>query len=231
MQLMKVMVVVAVAAAASGCATPVRNYEPKRTEISEPAIGADAVAHVGDSMLRQGTFTEHEAMFVEEDTPLGVFNPYTIGRGYYLKTGEDKESAFFAIDNPFEGGGTMTKAALADPRKAVQAYKNENRLCGVSAFNAQVCSEKAKYRFTTKAVATADAFQQTLLYNGKVGRRINVGYREFSGDIARPAFNNEVEYDLDQSSVIGYKGARIEVIEATNEYIRYRVLQNFNGAR
>ena len=75
-----------------------------------------------------------------------------------------------------------------------------------------------------------DSFKQTLIYSGKVGNKINVGYREFSGSVARPAFNNNVEYDLSESLVIGYKGAQIEVLEATNQYIRYKVLRNFNKA-
>jgi hypothetical protein len=34
--------------------------------------------------------------------------------------------------------------------------------------------------------------------------------------MARPAFNNDVEYDLSESKLIGYKGAQFEVIEASN---------------
>jgi len=58
-----------------------------------------------------------------------------------------------------------------------------------------------------------------------------VGYREFSNNLARPAFNNTVEYDLTDSKIIGYRGARIEVIEATNEFRKYKVIQNFNKAQ
>ncbi len=39
-----------------------------------------------------------------------------------------------------------------------------------------------------------------------------------------------MEYDLSESMTIGYKGAQIEIIEATNELIRYKVLRNFNKA-
>lgn len=42
-------------------------------------------------------------------------------------------------------------------------------------------------KITTK---DTNSFQQTLIYNGKVGNKINIGYREFSGDLARPAFAN-----------------------------------------
>jgi hypothetical protein len=57
--------------------------------------------------------------------------------------------------------------------------------------------------------------------------KINIGYREFSNNSARPAFNNEVEYDLSESKRIGYKGAQIEVLEADNSSITYEVLRNF----
>ncbi len=43
--------------------------------------------------------------------------------------------------------------------------------------------------------------------------------------MARPAFNNNVEYDLSESPIIGYKGAKLEVIEANNQFIKYRVIE------
>lgn len=75
-----------------------------------------------------------------------------------------------------------------------------------------------------------DSFQQTLLYSGKVGNKINIGYREFSNSLARPAFNNNVEYDLSESKTIAYKGAQLEILEATNQHIKFRLIKNFNSA-
>ena len=46
--------------------------------------------------------------------------------------------------------------------------------------------------------------------------------------MARSAFNNDVEYDLNDSRQIGYKGALIDVLEADNQKIKYKVLKNFN---
>ncbi len=80
---------------------------------------------------------------------------------------------------------------------------------------------------TTVKSVDENEFQQTLIYNGMVGKKINVAYREFSNKMARAAFSNDVEYDLSQSKIIGYKGAKIEVLNATNENITYRVISNF----
>ena len=60
--------------------------------------------------------------------------------------------------------------------------------------------------------------------------KIIVHCRIGSLEVARPAFANSVEYDLNDSKIIGYKGARLEVISADNQSIKYKVLQNFNQA-
>ncbi|MFC1542336.1 hypothetical protein ACFL4M_00420 [Pseudomonadota bacterium] len=128
------------------------------------------------------------------------------------------------------GAGTLVKAALADPFKAIQADKNKQELCAVTVFNVAVC-EDVEFNRGKKALANSNSFQQTLIYSGGMGNKINVGYREFSSDYARPAFNNNVEYDLKESKVIGYKGAQLKIIEATNQYIKYIVIRNFNTSK
>ncbi len=82
-----------------------------------------------------------------------------------------------------------------------------------------------------ESVLAQDSFQQTLIYNGRVGSKINIGYREFSNNTARPAFNNNVEYDLNESPNIAYKGAELAIIEATNQHIKFKLLRNFNEAQ
>ena len=211
-----------------GCAVPQYNYMPSRTQISEPPLGSVNVAHVGDNMLRQGSYTEYDALYLPANAPVSW--AYTLTTGYYIKRGEDKDSEFYQPTNDGESGNVI-KAAIADPWKSVQAYKNEQSLCVVTVFNVHVCDSKYSYERRKKSLLQGDSFQQTLIYSGRVGNKINVGYREFSNSLARPAFNNNVEYDLNESSIIGYKGARLEILEATNEFIRYRVIENFNKAQ
>ncbi len=104
-------------------------------------------------------------------------------------------------------------------------------LCVVTVFNVAACKTVQDIERTKRSVLAQDAFQQTLIYNGRVGSKINIGYREFSNNTARPAFNNNVEYDLTESTRIGYKGADLEVLEATNQHIKFKMLSNFNEAR
>lgn len=211
-----------------GCASPKYNYSPVIKQISEPPVGTVAKAQVGDTLVRQGNLIEQEVLQVTGQHSLGLLGVYTITAGVYEKTGEDSESNFYATSSNLPGAGQLERSALADPTKAVQAYKNARKLCGISVFNGVVCTSDAVYRFDKMPIAGLNSFQQALIYSGKVGSRIRLGYREFSGNTARPAFNNEAEYDLAESKVIGYKGARIEVLEATNEFIQFRLISNFN---
>lgn len=69
--------------------------------------------------------------------------------------------------------------------------------------------------------------QQTLIYSGSVGKKVNISYRKFNEGFARDAFTNDVEYDMEESNVIGYKGARIEVLDYDNRTIKFKVLRHF----
>jgi hypothetical protein len=221
-------VAVAVALAVSGCATPKYNYAPSSTEVSEPPLNTETVVFVGDTLVRQGRFTEIDTIELRADVNFGLLKSFTLTKGFYVKAGESNLEEFYKPNNS-PGSGRVVKAALADPFQVIEAKKAKQELCVVTIYNLKACQE-TEFRRAKRSLASADSFQQALIYSGKVGSKINIGYREFSSNMARPAFNNDVEYDLSESTIIGYKGARIQVIEATNEHIKYKVLRNFNKA-
>lgn len=82
-----------------------------------------------------------------------------------------------------------------------------------------------RYKFSNYG----QTFRQELIYLGRSGDELSFKYREFSGSLARPAFSADLKYDLSESQTIGYRGARIEVIEAGNQLIRYRVQSHIKG--
>ncbi|MFT5848467.1 MAG: hypothetical protein ACI902_002540 [Psychroserpens sp.] len=43
----------------------------------------------------------------------------------------------------------------------------------------------------------------------------------------RPAFNQDLSYDLNEGKIIGFKGLRIEVINTSNIGIEYKVQKYF----
>ena len=82
-------------------------------------------------------------------------------------------------------------------------------------------------RVVKKVVKGQDNFVQEIIYNGRVGDYLKFIYREFSDNLARPAFTQEVQYDLSKSSVVGFKNLRLEIIQANNTEITYKMINNF----
>ena len=228
----------------AGCATPSFNYTPERTELSIPSLSVEALSYVGESMLTQGAHLTHDAIYLKEDVSfrtLGILD-YIMKTGYYVKKGEDDQFEYYLPAKAHQDAGKVVNnenlsdednrstydSVLIDKQKGVLGIMDVTEL-GTAIYRA---NEKSKDSFEKRKFTeiSPDDFQQTLLYSGRIGDKVNISYREFSNYVARSAFNHDVEYDLSESMTIGYKGAQIEIIEATNELIRYKVLRNFNKA-
>lgn len=74
------------------------------------------------------------------------------------------------------------------------------------------------------------SFRVDFIYQGLAKGVLKFSYREFSGGIARPAFTQDLTYDIapDGTASIGFKGMRIKVLKATNESITYVVEKEMN---
>lgn len=69
-------------------------------------------------------------------------------------------------------------------------------------------------------------FKVELIYSGISGSNLKLVYREFSKDFARPAFFQDLQYDLNESNIIAFKQFRIEVVEATNSLIEFKIISD-----
>lgn len=78
-----------------------------------------------------------------------------------------------------------------------------------------------------KSFASDTQRKSELIYNGRVGDALRFIYREFYNDMARPSFTQEIQYDLGISTIVGFKSAKLEILEATNTKISYLVISHF----
>lgn len=87
------------------------------------------------------------------------------------------------------------------------------------------------YKLTpTQPTYGEDSFKYEALYQGRISNKIKISFREFKADMIRPAFTQDIEYELDKNgeAIIGFKGLRVKVIKATNLDITYSVTQDYN---
>lgn len=219
-----VLAVLAAGLMASGCVLVSRNHPVVETEINEPLAETVVTAGVGDSLLKRGRSIEIDAIHLAQD--VRVWMAYRIRSGTYTKDGETRQGTFYSPSRHGDSG-QVVRSLLSDPVRAVYIPAKRDRICIVSIFNLSSCRKGRHWQDTTQLAVSDRAFQQHLIYNGMVGDTIKVGYREFSSATARPPFSNDVEYDLAHSSVIAYKDARLEVLDATETSLTYRVLSGF----
>lgn len=215
-----------------GCATPNFNYKTTVYDVSVPLINTVTVVAVGEKMLAQGIYTKLQVLNVlkKVNASWGI----TINEGVFPKTGEDANGIYFSPRGSGGDAGSITKNSLMADVEVVMVDKESGNLCVVMVeMGRKFCESNSttSYELKEKEVLLEDAIQQTLLYNGIVNGVIKISYREFIKNTARPSFTNNVEYDLKISNIFSYKGASIEVIDATNQNIKYKVLKNFNKAK
>ena len=187
----------------SGCATVKNNYVPQTEQVSFPALGVEQTAMLGDDLVRQGTATTTQGVYLPQDNNVAGFR---LSKGFYPKTGEDKKYVFtsFAINQAPAGVGRITISGGLFGQNiypsGIRFDKDEQKTCVIApngyGFSQPVCDTEYPFQFTEQPFLTENNFQQTLIYSGRVGNRIKISYREFSGNLARAAFSNEAEYDL-----------------------------------
>ncbi|MBB3265625.1 hypothetical protein FHW79_003254 [Azospirillum sp. OGB3] len=82
-------------------------------------------------------------------------------------------------------------------------------------------------RYSRAAAFDSVGFRRYLVYTGKSGPVIHLGYKEHTSELDRPAFSQDLKFDLSESRVIGFKGARFEILSATSTEITYKMLTGF----
>lgn len=194
-----------------------------------PPLNTESTADSGDEILHQGEFYQRAAIHLSEEIKFGKDGAYALTPGYYFRGGE---SIGWETYTPADGpdAGRVKKAPGAITLQGAFHYSNDGKTIGVITNFYQAINTQAKgITRTTRPSWLSDSIQRSLVYGGKAGTRIRLGYREIWKNITRPSHDVFIEFDLAESRIVDVKGARIEVIEATNKSIRYRVTQAFDS--
>ncbi len=194
-----------------------------------PPLNTESTAQVGAEILHQGELYQRAAIHLSEEITFGKDGEYALTPGYYFRGGDSIGWETYA---PADGpeAGRVKKAPGAITLQGSFHYSNDGKTIGVITNFYQAINTKAKgITRTTRPAISLDALQRSLVYGGKTGTKIKLAYREIWKNITMPSQDIFVEYDLADSKVVEFKGARIEVMEATSKSIRYRVTQAFDS--
>jgi len=214
-----------------GCSSTTLTTIPSHFElIQEPIIGEIRTGEIGDTLTRTAKVTRISAIHVSEEiTAKASGNRATIKPGLLIARYTDPERTCYMAQESIVVGNFMARAAAEGGVCIAKANSKSTEVIaitgGINRFYKP--TKPIQFESTTYIDRSAPGFYQELIYNGRTGDTLRFLYREFANDMARPAFSQDVQYDLRESSTVGFKGARLEVLDATNVNIKYRVLAHF----
>jgi hypothetical protein len=216
---------IALAGCATPAPTPMRQVFPKTETRSLPELNATGKAELGNSMISTESVSRVRGINVSGTVSEAVNPPGTTS----VLPGDFELFATRSEGDYYQGVATYSMLGTSVPasdRAGVFVPSDKSKPAVIYHF-------ALGYKYGTKSVAytpkeivksTPESFRRELVYSGVSQNTVTLVYREFKDDFARPAFTQELKYDLSQDRVIGYKGARFEVVKAGNTEITYKVI-------
>jgi hypothetical protein len=204
----------------TGCSS---NYYPISTEKfskSIPELNEEHEVELGLSLILRE--------FGQMNDAIKVIKKFEAGTGYltkdvnigdvFLNTHETKTHKLYFNINDKSYGIAINKANGNESIYIVSGM-------GVRFISSNEI-DSSYYEEIKIPIKKSEYFKQEFIYNGRIGNSIKFIYREFADELARPAFTQDLQYDLSESSIVGFRGMRIDVIEANNIKIKYKLLSN-----
>lgn len=213
-----------------------------RTVINYPALDVVVTKGLGERLVAKGIQTKGEAIEVTKDTQ---FNK-SEGESSIMTCAVSVAPGSFFKKGYYEAKSTKADCYGPVPYRLTLSDGSTNFNCPGNMNSGDICRDSdGKYflaflnakiqlkqdyeniKVVDKVIEESDNFVQEIVYNGRVGNNCKFIYREFSNDMARPAFTQEVQYDLSDSKIVGFKSLRLEIVNASNTEITYKLISNF----
>lgn len=213
----------------TGCATgplPLA-YTGTTTVVVIPQVNAQASAEIGETIISKANVTKIPAIKITNDASEVVKYPgiTTIRAGAIPLFATNASGNFY---RDFSATYTMLGATVPNDTAGIFVPNDKTKPAVVYHFAMGYMYGKipvSEIEQTSVEKWGKDSFKRELVYSGVSQNTISILYREFNDNLARPAFSQELKYDLAQGNSIGYKGARFEVIKATNTELVYKVIK------
>ena len=213
----------------SGCATPKESIIPDLDFVDIPPLNEPQKAELGDTLVEKGKIYTHNAIRLENEITAGdgfLLKKFTLEPGILKARLKDHMRIYYMTDRLMVYDALLGTTANQGGLAIGLIDKNDItfHLNGVSLFSP---STTPIYTEIQVADTERPSFRQELIYNGKSGDILKFLYREYSNDYLRAPFTQDIQYDLKDGNIIGFKKMRIEILGATNTQINYIVLSTF----
>lgn len=212
----------------TSCATQIAPIAAKKRNFNDTKLNQTITRDIGTSLYTKGEELYQEAYILKE-TP----QPFRIKlldfpyvSGDVIPLAGETADYFLYYKSTFSQGQMQYTSGIAENKLngSVVPFTNSANGFGVK--------ENQNLKLEKTTITKKDCnkcFKQEFIFNGKSDNNAKFIYREYINNMARPSFNQEVQYDLNESNTVGFKGLRIEIIKITNTSIKYKILNDFSN--
>jgi hypothetical protein len=209
--------------------------------VYDPALNIESEREVGQTMISKSRLATYPVILIESDfsdfiktsiwtnsysgtisIKKGVLKKYANNQDGVFYVDRNATLKFFAGTVPCDGSNCIAGVFIPNnTSKPATIFRMDG---GDYLFGAS----QIEFKHSKEDVWSAGNFRRELVYGGVSQKTISISYREFLDGTARPAFSQDLKYDLTEGDVIGYRGARFQILKAGNTSIRYKVLNQLD---
>jgi hypothetical protein len=189
---------------------------------SFPALNVETTVHVGDVMVSEYDYVAREQATTLENVSGSFWKGRTSLPSGSILQKTAKDGVIFYCLAP----GVQSTPCLVDSDHdlAFDKYYLLN-LYGSPVGGGNM--DAVPYRLSDGVVQSG--FKYELIYQGIHDNLVNISYREYSQDLARPAFQQDLQYTLETgSTAVNFKDVRIAIHSANNNQIVYTVVSGLD---
>jgi hypothetical protein len=235
MRMMKIIFSLLMCVALVSCANPfirpegIKSIIPQTEHSDTLIIGIEQKKTVGESMITKTLLIYYPGFVADNDyappSVGGMRIPAVTRNSMWMCSDQYKDGAYLCKPTSAWGtfitplGGPMSPEIF---RLVIDPNGVPLGLGGAAGWINKF-SEQQRKEFTISKVVQEGSLKQELIYNGKSKDTLKIAYREFKNDFTRPAFYQDLSYDMSESKEIGFRGMVIDILEATNSYVRFIV--------
>lgn len=215
----------------AGCATAITPLSVYKSG-KEPTLGITTHVDVGEAIYTEFDYIEQESAYLIN----GYMKPFGLGKitiapGYlllgYLGDGK-KQYCTPTLEYSPPMAGPYDIVCFSDSNNDKNSF-DKIRVPTINFGSWIDINDSIPYKPGVAAAAKGTKFE--LLYQGIFNGTLKITYREYIDSLARPAFFQEVNYTLNPNGItnISFRRADIDVIEANNNGITYRIKDGFKN--
>lgn len=227
---MKSMCLASLLFALAGCTT-VNVVEGNKVEEAVgnlPQLGVTSSVPVGEVVFSQFRYWRKTGYVLRDSANISIGGgKVQVSSGDFLVKSIVEGKTAYCTEKPAFSMIVGGKTACFTDRENKKVLNEVKVASDVMWWSSELTSPLA-YATSEIVVPRKDAMKRELIYQGISKDVLRLTYREYFNDMARPAFFQDVTYDVSTfPAEITFKSVRLRILSAGNKGIEYQALSGF----